>query len=132
MTQLAIIHAGPAAPELKKLLRALDSVGSREHFFMEDLISTLRYAESFETDLDDLLNELVQTNGYFQYCVSHGDPEMFRKYETRFMDHVSTASQQVAKYLHTTLVNQSRYDADGKFPYEFHNFDGRLICLRRL
>jgi hypothetical protein len=132
MAEIAIIHAGPAAPELKRLLHTLDSVGAREFHFMGDLIATLQYADKFSEDLDELNTELVQTNGYFQYCISHGDPEVFRKYQSRFMDHVAMASNRVAQYLHSTLVNQGRYGTDGKFPYEFHSFDGRIISLRRL
>lgn len=129
---LAIIHAGPAAPELKKLLKTLDSVGVREDYFMSDLIATLQYEDKFEEDLDDVMNELLQSNGFFEYNIAHGDPEVFRKYKNRFMNHVATASNRVAQYLHETLVNQGRYDANGKFPYEYNSFDGRVISLRRL
>ncbi len=129
---ISVIHAGPAAPVLKELLNKLDSVGAREGYFMDDLVATLRYEDKFDEDLDDLLCELVQSNGYFQYCVTHGDPELFRKYQSRFMDCVSTASREVAQYLHSSLVIQGRYDPEGKFPYEFHKFDGRLVYLRRL
>ncbi|BAW18983.1 hypothetical protein [Ralstonia phage RP12] len=129
---LAIIHAGPAAPELKKLLKILDSVGAREGFFMSDLIATLQYEDKFSEDLTDMIGDLLNTNGYFDYCISHGDPELFQKYQSRFMDHVAVASDRVAHYLHTTLVTQGRYDVNGKFPYEYHSFDGRVISLRSL
>lgn len=127
----AIIHAGPAAPELKRLLKTLDSVGARESYFMSDLVATLRYEDKFVEDLNELLGDMV-LGQYYHYQLSHGDPERFKEYTTRFMDSVAVASKYVARYLHASLVTQGRYDADGKFPYEFHSFDGRIISLRRL
>lgn len=132
MPQLALIHAGPAAKELKKLLRVLDSVGARENYFMSDLIATLQTEQEFTTDLEELMFELQQSNGYFEYCLSHGSPEIHQQYGTSLMSHVANASDLVAKYLHTTLITQGRYDNDGKFPYEYHSFDGRVISLRSL
>lgn len=131
MNNIAIIHAGPAAPELKRLLHTLDSVGVREKFFMEDLISTLRYEEDFKLDLNSMLADILYGD-YYRRCLTHGQIEEFREYANRYLDDVSVLSAKVAKYIYETLVNQGRYDNDGKFPYEYHAFDGRVISLRSL
>lgn len=127
----AIIHAGPAAPELKRLLKTLDSVGVREKFFMEDLIATLRYEEDFITDLNSMLGEVLYGE-YYRHCITHGNVEEFKEYANRYLDDISVLGAKVAKHLHLTLVTQGRYDRDGKFLYEYHNFDGRLISLQCL
>lgn len=131
MNNLAIIHAGSAAPDLKRLLSTLNSVGANEAYFMSDLVSTLRYEEDFNQELNSFLDELVFGN-FYHWRLAHGNVAQFKEYTTRFMDDTAIVSKQVLKYLHETLVTRGLYNEDGKFPYEFHSFDGRLISLRRL
>jgi hypothetical protein len=131
MTNLAIIHAGPAAESLKMLVRTLDSVGVRENFFMTDLIETLRYDESFKTDLQEMTCDMLYGD-FFHHHLSRGNVEKYKALTSEFLEVTAIASNKVAQYLHETLVNQGRYDTDGKFPYEFHSFNGKVICLRQL
>jgi hypothetical protein len=133
MTQLAVIHAGPAAETLKMLVRALDCVGVRENYFMTDLIETLRYNEDFEIELKSLTVELL----YGQYFHKQLADRLEYNLDTNHQDSASTflfttakVAERVAEYLHENLVAQSRYDHNGKFPYEYHSFDGKLIYLR--
>lgn len=128
---IAIIHAGPVAPELKKLLGTLDAVGAREKFFMTDLVGVLRYEEDFTHELNSLQAEIL-FGEYFRYCLDQGNNEEVKQETSRFLEVTAALSTRVAKYLHNTLVAQGRYDNDGKFPYEFYSFDGRLISLRSL
>lgn len=128
---IAVIHAGPMAPELKRLLGTLDAVGARENYFMTDLIGMLRYEEDFVLELNNLQTEILYGE-YFRYCLDHGSTEEFKQQTSRFLEDTAALSTRVAKYLHTTLINQGRYDKDGKFPYEFYAFDGRIISLRSL
>lgn len=129
--KIALIHAGPAAPELKRLLATLDSVGVREKFFMEDLVATLKYEEDFKTDLNSLLAEMIYGD-YYRYCITHGQIEEFQEYANRYLDDISILSAKVAKHLYETLTSHGHYDKDGKFPYEYHGFDGRVISLQCL
>ena len=133
MSNLAIIHAGPAAESLKALVNALDSLGVREKYFMEDLIDTLSYDEEFSESLKVMTDELIHGQ-YFHHCLT---AEFSLDFKDKSKDHASELlnvaammSTNVATYLHDTLVNQSRYDANGKFPYEYHSFDGKLIYLK--
>lgn len=134
MTQFSIIHAGPAAEHLKMLVTALDCVGVREKFFMTDLIETLRYEEDFEIELKSMTTELL----YGQYFHKQIADRLVYKLDTAAPDAASTflyaaarMAEQVATYLHQNLVAQGRYDINGKLPYEFHSFDGKLICLQQ-
>jgi hypothetical protein len=127
----AIIHAGPKAPELKQLLKELDSVGAPEFYFMSDLVGTLKYDAEFTTDLNDLLYDMTEGE-YYHHCLSNGEPAKHAERTQQFMFSVAERTKIVAQYLHTTLQNAGRYDASGKFPYEFHSFDGRVIYLRSL
>lgn len=135
MKKLAIIHAGPAAPTLKMLITALDCVGVREKYFMGDLIEALHDKETFDMEMRAMVIELV----YGQYfhksladvLVFEPNPEQ-KDLASEFLQATANASEQVSKYLHETLVNQGRYNNDGKFPYEFDSFDGKLIYLREL
>lgn len=126
---IAVIHAGPAAESLKMLVNALDSVGVRETFFMTDLIQTLRYEESFDTELSEMTCELMYGQ-YFADRLSKGQMDKYADITNEFLEITAVASNVVAKYLHETLVAQGHYNTDGKFPYEFHSFNGKLICLR--
>lgn len=127
----AIIHAGRAAPELKRLLKTLDSVGAREQHFMTDLVSTLRYEEDYNQELNIFLDELV-FGDFYHYQLAHGNVREFKEYTSRFMDDTAMVSKRVIQHLHETLITRGLYDKDGNFPYEFESFDGRLISLRRL
>jgi hypothetical protein len=131
MNNVAIIHAGPAAESLKKLVLALDSVGVHENFFMADLIETLRYEDDFKTELADMTCELLYGD-YFHHRLSRGNVEKYRELTSEFLEVTAIASTKVAQHLHETLVNQGHYDTDGKFPYEFQSFNGKVICLRKL
>lgn len=133
-TQLSIIHAGPAAQYLKMLVRGLDCVGVREKFFMTDLIETLRYEEDFEIELKSLTVELLYGQ-YFHKQIADRleynlDPSI-QDSASAFLYATARTAEQVAKYLHQNLVAQGRYDHNGKLPYEFHSFDGKLICLQQ-
>lgn len=134
MTQLAVIHAGPAAETLKMLVTALDCVGVREKFFMDDLIDTLRYDEDFQVALNSMSVEILYGQ-YFHRQVADvlitGLDPVNRDLASDFLHATAKVSELVATYLHQTLVNQGRYDHNGKFPYEYHSFDGRLIYLRQ-
>lgn len=133
MTQLAVIHAGPAAETLKMLVTALDCVGVREKFFMDDLIDTLRYNEDFPLELNSMSVEIVYGQ-YFHKQVAdkliYGLDPTNKDMASDFLQATAKVSELVARYLHQTLVNQGRYDHNGKFPYEYHSFDGKLIYLR--
>lgn len=131
MSALAIIHAGPAAPALKKLLSSLETVGVREEYFMSDLISTLRYQEDFNIDLQAFLYDLIFGEFYY-YQMARGDVEEIKNNATQFMDDTAMLSKQVLKYLHETLNSRGLYTEDGKFPYEYEKFNGRVISLRSL
>ena len=131
MSALAIIHAGPAAPALKKLLTALDTVGIREDYFMMDLVSTLRYQEEFQLDLNAFLHEIF-FGEYYHYQIARGNVEKLKTNSAQFMDDTAMLSNLVLKYLHETVMSRGLYTEDGKFPYEYHSFDGRVISLRSL
>lgn len=131
MNNLAVIHAGPAAPQLKKLLHTLDSVGARENFFMSDLVNTLRYEDDFKQELNIFLDELI-FGEFYHHLLSHGDKQKLTSETSQFMDTTAMVSTRVLRYLHETLQTRGLYTPDGKFPYEFESFDGRLISLRRL
>lgn len=128
---LAIIHAGPAAPELKKLLATLDAVGVREEYFMSDLVSTLRYQEDFNIDLNAFLYELI-FGEFYHYQMALGDVEKLKGSTSHILDDTAVLSKQVLKYLHATLMSRGLYTESGKFPYEYNSFDGRVISLRCL
>lgn len=130
MDNITIIHAGPAAASLKMLVNALHSLGVREQYFMTDLIDTLSYDEEFDASLKEMTTELL----YGQYLHYRLNPLLVDNFKAKdftseFLDITAKTSTNVARYLHTTLVTQNRYDANGKFPYEFHAFDGKLIFL---
>lgn len=135
MTEYAIIHAGPAVEHLKFLVHALDCVGVREKYFMGDLIETLRYDEDFEVTLNEMTVEMLYGQ-YFHRQVAdvllYGLDSIDKDMASDFLQVTAQVSEQVAKYLHQTLVTQGRYDHNGKFPYEFDSFNGRLICLRHI
>ena len=131
MTNLAIIHAGTAAPALKKLLTTLGTVGIREDYFMMDLVSTLRYQEEFEVDLNAFLYELF-FGEYYHYQLAHGNVEKLKTNSAQFLDDTAMLSNLVLKHLHETVMSRGLYTKDGKFPYEYHSFDGRVISLRGL
>lgn len=133
MENLAIIHAGPAAESLKALVTALDSLGVREKYFMGDLIETLSYDSEFDESLKIMTEELI----HGQYLSHQLTPEFTLDFKEHGKEHVNAIldvtaklSTNVATYLHQTLINQGRYDVTGKFPYEYHAFDGRIIYLR--
>lgn len=128
---LAIIHAGPAAPGLKKLLVTLDAVGIREEYFMSDLVSTLRYEEDFNDDFNAFLYELI-FGEFYHYQMARGNVEKLKVSATQILDDTALLSKQVLKYLHETLMSRGLYVEGGKFPYEYNSFDGRVISLRRL
>lgn len=131
MTEYAIIHAGSAAEDLKKLVNVLDSVGVHENFFMEDLIETLRYKDEFENELSSMTNEMLHGQ-YFHHHLSQGNGDKYKDLTSEFMLITATISERVAQYLYQTLVAQSRYDNNGKFPYEFEQLGGKLLLLRKL
>lgn len=122
----AVIHAGPKATELKKLVEQLDKVGAPEFYFMSDLVLALKVENEFKIELNDLLYDMTEGE-YYRHCLNAGNVEA-----NNLMFDIAEHAKSVAEYLHTTLLNGGRYDADGKFPYEFHSFDGRVIYLRSL
>lgn len=128
---LALIHAGPAAPALKRLLSTLDAVGVREEYFMIDLVSALRYQEDFDVDMNSFLYELI-FGEFYRYQLSRGDVKKIKDNATQFIDETAVLSKYVLKYLHETLMSRGLYTEDGKFPYEYNSFDGRVISLRSL
>ena len=131
MSALAIIHAGPAAPGLKKLLATLDTVGVREDYFMSDLVSTLRYEEDFNDDLNAFLYELI-FGEFYHYQMARCNVEKINVSASQILDDIAVLSKQVLKYLHETLLSRGLYAEGGKFPYEYNSFDGRVISLRCL
>ena len=130
-TPLAIIHAGRAAPALKKLLTTLDAVGIREDYFMMDLVSTLRYQEEFQIDLNAFLYEMF-FGEYYHYQLARCGDEKLKANSAQYMDDAAMLSNLVLKHLHETVMSRGLYTEDGKFPYEYHSFDGRVISLRSL
>lgn len=130
MENLAIIHAGPVAPSLKLLTDTLALLGVREKYFMTDLIETLSYEDEFTESLSHLTNELIYGQ-YFYNHVAKASGEKINNRDTalEFLTLAAKASFHVANYLHTTLKTEGLYN-DGKFPYEFQAFDGRIIYLR--
>lgn len=135
MEHLAVIHAGPAAANLKTLVRVLDSVGVSEDYFMTDLIETLKYKEDFQLALMEMTTELtfgqymhLQLSNRLTEVVSSQGKDLV----SELLQITSDVTSKVAKYLHSTLVTQGRYDENGKFLYEYRGFDGKLIYLRHL
>lgn len=132
MTHLALMHAGSAAPDLKNLIAALDSVGVREKYLMEDLVATLRYVDDFSIDLNTFLDEILNS-AYLKDRLTKGNCDgQYEEITTKFLDYTAVASKKVATFLHEALITQNRYDVNGKFPYEFHSFNGKIILFRPL
>jgi hypothetical protein len=133
MTTISIIHAGNAAPKLKQLLNKLDSVGGREKYFMTDLIGTLQYDDVYTEELNIFMDELLFGEFYPNlFSQGRNDSGKFKYNVARFMEDTAMTSKLVLRHLHETLQSRGLYNKDGRFPYEFDSFNGRIISLRRL
>lgn len=107
MTHLAVIHAGSAAPDLKNLLTALDSVGVREKHLMEDLVGTLRYVDDFNIDLNTFLDEILNSS-YLKDKLTKGNRNgEYEEITTKFLDYTAVASKKVATFLHEAFNTKS-------------------------